>query len=969
MNENKLSGYLPTQLGVLNLKFMDMDYNSFTGPLPSQLGVNLKLQRIDLDNNQLSGGVPSQLGRLTNLKYIDLHRNALSGRLISEIGCLTQVTILNFQKNRLVGSVPLQIGQLKNLTKLNLAENFLRGDIPDEIEHLTNLIELNLKQNALNSLPHGLEFPRLERIDVSKNFLVGEIPKSLSLSTHLQFIDFSENHLSGSLPTQLGLLTELTTLFLNNNSFVGPIPKQICTDIALSEINLSDNELTGTIPAQLTRLKNLTILFLSQNHFSGSIPREVASIKNMLIFEISRNQISGTVPHQFGLATQLRSLLLDHNFISGTIPEQLRTLSFLANLNLANNLISGMLPTVIGDLTSLLSLRVDFNQLVGHIPSEMWRLTDLNDLGLSNNRFTGSLPPQIGQLSSLTRLALRRNNLLGELPITLRRLSNLEFVDLSSNQLTDGIDPLMNPSIKFLVLHRNAFYGKMPIQILAMSNLQIFTLFDNHMNGSLPEMVMPEKMLLNDNHFSCELPHRLSKHAGFVTLLSLGNFFRWDGGRDYLSNWDRHSVHLFETHADSWELAVGATVTALVLTIALLVSRRKFVASLPWQTPLSSQLIGLCLPATCYAGVFLAVLGTSEPIHLCANSLTYLTLAETYDSCPRVATNVVLVVLVNLVGIWWLRRWDKSNRKPRPRFYRNDAFLQGLVERLSLPWAIKAVVLWCVGVLVCNVPMLVAIMFGSIPTERHMFFDEFLQAVWLAFICNLSPAASNWAINKFYGIKGAVHFASRKRELAVGSQLVLVVILPSIARVLFDSNCLRLTRGLWGPCAQGEFDWAINDNGENTVVLTQDEVCHTGQIYDADICVRKVVAKTSNLVFGVILVQSCALVGIVGLLELCVMISDICSWGNWPKILRSSAHWKDMCAHWSVLLIILGVVAGGAAPLIWIAVSIGMFVNVFLGCYLGKPSADWGMPWMCVFLAFGLQISLFVCYFVATRCE
>jgi len=87
---------------------------SLTGWVPSNDLVNpsvkTDLTSIKVYKNKLSGWIPTELGLLTRLKVYTDYRNMISGYLPSEIGSLTAMTEINIYKNKVSGTIPEQAG-------------------------------------------------------------------------------------------------------------------------------------------------------------------------------------------------------------------------------------------------------------------------------------------------------------------------------------------------------------------------------------------------------------------------------------------------------------------------------------------------------------------------------------------------------------------------------------------------------------------------------------------------------------------------------------------------------------------------------------------------------------------------------------------------------------------------------------------------------------------------------------------
>jgi hypothetical protein len=122
-----------------------LDHNTFMGSIPKDTGKLKNLIELNLSSNQLAGPIPSEIGDMPNIAKIDLHANRLDGAIPPELGKLGSLLELRLSNNRLTGTIPAsndsnmestnsndQIGlcQLSQLTDIDLSYNFLVGDIP-----------------------------------------------------------------------------------------------------------------------------------------------------------------------------------------------------------------------------------------------------------------------------------------------------------------------------------------------------------------------------------------------------------------------------------------------------------------------------------------------------------------------------------------------------------------------------------------------------------------------------------------------------------------------------------------------------------------------------------------------------------------------------------------------------------------------------------------------------------------------
>ncbi|XP_078431608.1 inactive leucine-rich repeat receptor-like serine/threonine-protein kinase At1g60630 [Wolffia australiana] len=124
--------------------------------------------------------------------------------------------------------------------------------------------------------------------------LTGQLPSdALSSLDQLRVLSFKSNFLFGEIP-DLSAMTDLKSLYLNNNQFSGRIPPSLAALHRLKIIVLSRNSITGEIPSSLAKLGRLYALLLQDNLLSGEIPPfEQAGLR---LFNVSGNHLSGEIP-------------------------------------------------------------------------------------------------------------------------------------------------------------------------------------------------------------------------------------------------------------------------------------------------------------------------------------------------------------------------------------------------------------------------------------------------------------------------------------------------------------------------------------------------------------------------------------------------------------------------------------------------------------------------------------------------
>ena len=260
--KNELAGTLPLELYWLTaLRTMDFADNAKTG-----------------EKSKLTGSISSHIGLLTNLEALNLPLNSFTGTLPTELGLLSNTLsggVLN--SNSFEGTLPTELGQLAELDVLFLDFNQFYGALPTEVGQLSNLIWLVAMDNALTGpLPTELgKLSLLVGVALTSNYLTGQVPSELGTLSDLMFVLVDDNQLEGSIPSQIGLLSSLTLLSLGNNPLLtGTVPSQITQLLPptntvgfLAALNVANTSITGMIPPELCMVPGLN--FTCSQTFCG----------------------------------------------------------------------------------------------------------------------------------------------------------------------------------------------------------------------------------------------------------------------------------------------------------------------------------------------------------------------------------------------------------------------------------------------------------------------------------------------------------------------------------------------------------------------------------------------------------------------------------------------------------------------------------------------------------------------------
>ncbi|CAI0546282.1 unnamed protein product [Linum tenue] len=383
-----------TSVTLRNVGISDTIPGEWFSNLPSELTF------LVLSSNQITGKLPSQQLKFPRLSTIDLSSNKFEGPLPM---WSTNASILYLQDNKFSGSIPENFGKLMpRLQKVYLSQNQLVGKISSSMCDMQELQILSLRNNRVSGeIPdcwyHSFMF---WAIDVSNNSLTGKIPASFGSLRSLSILLLSSNRFDGEIPASLQNCTGLTSMDLGKNRFSGVLPSWIGTKFqSLFMLNLQLNSFSGPIFPQFCSLPNLHILDLSGNKFSGTVPKCLPNLTAMVegrsgeVFEQETKVVTKGRAYDYNRNLALLNVIdFSENNLSGPIPEEMTKLLSLRVLNLSSNHISGAIPEKIGDLKVLETLDLSHNQLSGEIPATLSSLTFLTHLIVSYNNFSGKIP-------------------------------------------------------------------------------------------------------------------------------------------------------------------------------------------------------------------------------------------------------------------------------------------------------------------------------------------------------------------------------------------------------------------------------------------------------------------------------------------------------------------------------------------------------------------------------------------------
>lgn len=284
----------------------------------------------NLDNINTWEGVMFENDKLIGL---DIENKNIT-ELTPTISLLEDLTVLNLKDNNLL-SIPNEIFDLKELRELSLSgekasviiDDFLVGlyslknlkslyldsffivdiDGIGNLSSLENLTLMNLSSNRISIdffnlrelktielinnpnliiIPDGFDvFEKLTTLKIYGNPGIQDFNLSIFEVNTLQKLDLSNNNIGflavedGIIPEDIGMLTQLTELNLENNH-INTISTRVGELIGLKTINFRNNKITD-IPKELGALTILDVLDVSGNLQLNEIPEEVCKLEDL----------------------------------------------------------------------------------------------------------------------------------------------------------------------------------------------------------------------------------------------------------------------------------------------------------------------------------------------------------------------------------------------------------------------------------------------------------------------------------------------------------------------------------------------------------------------------------------------------------------------------------------------------------------------------------------------------------------
>ncbi|PIA36637.1 hypothetical protein AQUCO_03300085v1 [Aquilegia coerulea] len=223
----EISGQIPSAIG--DLPYLDSlvfrKLSNITGSIPRSITKLKNLRSVRISWLNLTGPVPAFLSELPNLEFLELNFNKFSGSIPPSFSKFTKLEALHLDRNKLTGTIPESFGHFKgSVPDMYLSHNQLTGTIPKSFVNMD-----------------------FERIDLSRNKLVGDASMLFKPNGSTQFLDISRNMFEFDF-SKVKFPKSLISLDINHNKIYGSIPKDIVKIDYFQIFNASYNGLCGEIP-------------------------------------------------------------------------------------------------------------------------------------------------------------------------------------------------------------------------------------------------------------------------------------------------------------------------------------------------------------------------------------------------------------------------------------------------------------------------------------------------------------------------------------------------------------------------------------------------------------------------------------------------------------------------------------------------------------------------------------------------
>lgn len=297
--------------------------------------------------------------------------------ILPDLQCLTDI---NLSKNNLFNGDKLfeALSQIEQLRKLDLSENFLNGQLSDYAGNLTLLESISLDVNQLTDLcPAVSSWTQMKRFSAQDNS-ISVIPDEAAAWKEAVYVNFKNNKIKQLQGSLVNAWCKLERLYLGAN-LIAEMPSEIGNCPSLVELDLSANAIE-IVPVNLALCQNLELLHLGNNKITEIPPEVFSSLTKLRELQLYKNKIT-ILPPEIGNLQSIERLSVASNNIKA-VPEEIGTCVTLKELYLSNNAKLSFFPSSAGHLRLLQELKLYKCPALKQVPTTLLEMTSLRELDL-----------------------------------------------------------------------------------------------------------------------------------------------------------------------------------------------------------------------------------------------------------------------------------------------------------------------------------------------------------------------------------------------------------------------------------------------------------------------------------------------------------------------------------------------------------------------------------------------------------
>ena len=197
------------------------------------------------------------------------------------------------------------------------------------------------------------DLEELTELRVVKCALAGEIFPYVYKLSKLKILYLTNNKVTGSLSSEIGNLTGLTDLYIDQNEGItGTLPAALGNLKSLKNLNIAKTAIGGTIPEEMGGCEAMANFMAYSTNLASPVPDIFSKFPNLSVVQLYNNpNMTGPLPETFGklnVTSKSVSLHLYGCNFEGNIPESYATLpSVCKQFRIQDNKLKGVVPAAV----------------------------------------------------------------------------------------------------------------------------------------------------------------------------------------------------------------------------------------------------------------------------------------------------------------------------------------------------------------------------------------------------------------------------------------------------------------------------------------------------------------------------------------------------------------------------------------------------------------------------------------------